>query len=215
MARTRIKICGITRPEDARVAVQSGADALGLVFYPKSPRAVSLAQAAEIAAAVPAFVTLVALFVDETAERVSRVLESVPIDTLQFHGDEDEAFCAQFARPWIKALRVRPDTDLVASCQRYASARGILLDAWQEGVPGGTGKTFDWSLISSGLPLPLLLAGGLNPANVGSAIEAARPFAVDVSGGVEAKPGIKDPEKIRQFIAAVQTADHVLDGRLK
>lgn len=215
MARTRIKICGITRPEDARVAVQSGADALGLVFYPKSPRAVSLAQATEIAAAVPAFVTLVALFVDETAERVSRVLESVPIDTLQFHGDEDEAFCAQFARPWIKALRVRPDTDLVASCQRYASARGILLDAWQEGVPGGTGKTFDWSLISSGLPLPLLLAGGLNPANVGSAIEAARPFAVDVSGGVEAKPGIKDPEKIRQFIAAVQTADHVLDGRLK
>ncbi len=215
MARTRIKICGITRPEDARVAVQSGADALGLVFYPKSPRAVSVTQAAEIAAAVPAFVTLVALFVDEAAESVSRVLESVPVDLLQFHGDESEAFCRQFSRPWIKALRVRPETDLVASCQDFGSARGILLDAWQEGVPGGTGKTFDWSLISSGLPLPLLLAGGLNAENVGRAIDTARPFAVDVSGGVEAEPGIKDPDKIRQFIAAVQAADHVLDGRCK
>ena len=207
MSRTRIKICGITRPEDARVAVANGADAIGLVFYPGSPRAVSVEQAREIAAAVGPFVTLVALFVDERAEQVNAVLEALPIGLLQFHGDESASFCGQFARPWIKALRVRPGTDIPAQAEAYAGSRGLLLDAWQEGVPGGTGKTFDWSLAQAGCSVPLVLAGGLHAGNVAQAIAMVRPFAVDVSGGVEASPGIKDPGRIEDFVAAVRAAD--------
>jgi len=212
VTHTRIKICGITRPEDAQAAVAGGADAIGLVFYAGSPRAVSIDQARRIAAVVPPFVSVVALFVDELADDIMRILESVPIDLIQFHGDESAAFCQQFGRPWVKALRVRPDTDLAAACHTYRAARGVLLDSWQEGVPGGTGKTFDWQLATRELPLPLILAGGLNADNVGAAIGLVQPAAVDVSGGVEQSQGIKHPGKIRQFISAVRAADQQLDG---
>lgn len=191
------------------MAVASGADALGLVFYPRSPRAVSLEQALDIAREVPPCVTLVGLFVDHDADFVARHVARIPLGLLQFHGDEPGEFCRQFERPWIKALRVKPDTDIAASCARYDGARGILLDAWKEGVPGGTGACFDWDLIGSSLPLPVVLAGGLRPDNVGRAITSVRPFAVDVSGGVEAAPGIKDPDKIHNFIAAARAADEL------
>jgi len=212
MTSTRIKICGITTPEDARAAVSCGADAIGLVFYAKSPRAVSPERAAEIAVAVPPFVSVVALFVDEPAEEIKRILSQVPIDLLQFHGDEAPGFCQQFDRPWIKALRVKPGVDIRAACEVYRGARGLLLDSWQEGVPGGTGKVFDWQLVAQALPLPLVLAGGLNAANVAAAITELRPAAVDVSGGVESAPGQKDTGKIRQFIEAVRAADEHLGG---
>lgn len=214
MTRTRIKICGITRPEDAQAAIAAGADAIGLVFYPKSPRAVTPEQAARIAAAVPPFVSVVALFVDEPAEQVSRIITQVRPDMLQFHGEESPQYCQQFERPWIKALRVRPETNLAAACETYRESRGVLLDSWQEGVPGGTGRTFDWRLAAHALPLPVVLAGGLNAGNVGAAIGSLRPAAVDVSGGVEHSPGIKDAAGIRQFIAAVHTADQTLEGQL-
>ncbi|MFV8816640.1 phosphoribosylanthranilate isomerase [Haliea sp. E17] len=207
MPRTRIKICGITRPEDARAVVEQGADALGLVFYPPSPRAVSLEQAREIVAEVPPFVTLVALFVDAQPEEVRQVAAELPIGLLQFHGDEAPAYCASFERPWIKAIRCRPDMDLAAEARRYTAARGVLLDAWQEGVPGGTGKSFDWRLVPENLGAPLVLAGGLKPENIGTAVASLRPFAVDVSGGVESAPGIKDARKVKEFIAAVRAAD--------
>ncbi|RLA48681.1 MAG: phosphoribosylanthranilate isomerase [Gammaproteobacteria bacterium] len=212
MIHTRIKICGITRPEDAQAAVANGADAIGLVFYGESPRAVTIEQAQRIVAAVPPFVSVVALFVDELADEITRILGSVQIDLMQFHGDESPRFCQQFARPWVKALRVRPETNLEAACHTYHNARGVLLDNWQEGVPGGTGKAFDWQLAADELPLPVVLAGGLHGDNVGSAIARVRPAAVDVSGGVELSPGIKDAEKIRRFITAVRTADQLLDG---
>lgn len=212
MTQTRIKICGITRTEDARLAVASGADAIGLVFYAKSPRAVTADQAARIVAQIPPFVTVVALFVNELAGEITRILNTVRPDLLQFHGDESADFCQQFERPWIKALRVRPDIDVGAACQQYRQARGVLLDSWQEGVPGGTGKTFDWQLARGTLPLPIVLAGGLRADNVGDAITGLRPAAVDVSGGVEQSPGIKDAVKIEQFIAAVRAADQQLDG---
>ena len=209
MSRTRIKICGITRPEDARIAVEHGADAIGLVFYPKSPRAVTIEQAQDIAAAVPPFVTVVALFVDESASQIRSVLDQVPIGLLQFHGDEDAEFCSQFDRPWIKALRVRPETDIAGSCREFGGASGLLLDAWQDGVPGGTGTTFDWALADGDYPMPVVLAGGLNADNVGEAIATLKPFAVDVSGGVEAEPGRKDQQRIKEFTAAVKAADSV------
>ena len=209
MSRTRIKICGITTPEDARIAVEHGADAIGLVFYPKSPRAVTIEQAQDIAAAVPPFVTVVALFVDESASAIRAVLEQVSIGLLQFHGDEDAEFCRQFDRPWIKALRVRPETDITGSCREFGGASGLLLDAWQDGVPGGTRKTFDWALADGDYPMPVVLAGGLHADNVGEAIASLKPFAVDVSGGVEAEPGRKDQQRIKEFIAAVKAADSV------
>ena len=207
MPHTRIKICGITSIADAGAAVDAGADAIGMVFYPGSPRAVTLAQAAQIARAVPPFVTLVALFVDEPAENIRRIVETLPINLIQFHGEETGEFCGQFQRPWIKALRVQPGIDLVAHCAQYGAARAILLDSWQQGVPGGTGRTFDWDLARARLPLPLVLAGGLDAGNVGAAISLLRPAAVDVSGGVEASPGRKDAGKIKRFIAAVRAAD--------
>lgn len=212
MTITRIKICGITRPEDAHLAAMHGADAIGLVFYAASPRAVTVEQAVRIARAVPPFVTVVALFVDEPAENIRRIIDSVPVDLIQFHGSESAGFCQQFARPWIKAVRVKPSVDLMAACRDYSSARGVLLDSWVEGVPGGTGKIFDWQLVAQELSLPLVLAGGLDDSNVGTAIARLRPAAVDVSGGVELVPGIKDQEKITRFIAAVRAADGLLDG---
>lgn len=212
MATTRIKICGITRPDDARAATDHGADAIGLVFYGKSPRAVNIDRATAIAAVIPPFVSIVALFVDEAASTIRATLDSLPIDLIQFHGDESAEFCKQFGRPWLKAVRVRPGLDLAAECARYHGARGVLLDSWQEGVQGGTGKTFSWQLAEVKLPLPVVLAGGLHAGNVGAAISAVQPAAVDVSGGVESSPGIKDSQRVQQFIAAVRTADRQLDG---
>ena len=207
MTHTRIKICGITRPVVALTAVACGADAIGLVFYANSPRAVSVAQAKDIAAVVPPFVSIVALFVNESAAVINGVLEALAVDVIQFHGDESPKFCQQFKRPFIKAVRVRPELDLAAACVDYAAGRGILLDAWQKGVPGGTGTSFDWQLAPTDLPLPIVLAGGLNSENVAGAIDLLHPAAVDVSGGVELSPGIKDAAKIETFIAAVRAAD--------
>jgi phosphoribosylanthranilate isomerase len=206
----RIKICGITRWEDAQAAVSCGVDAVGLVFHPDSPRAVTVELARDIVAVVPPFVTVVGLFVDESTDNVRRVLESVPIDLLQFHGDESAAYCQQFARPWLKALRVRPGLDIAGECDRYRGARGVLLDTWHEGKPGGTGRTFDWTLAAGDLPLPVVLAGGLDEDNVAAAIRALRPSAVDVSGGVERSPGIKDVPRIRRFVRAVRAAEAAL-----
>ena len=207
MRRTRIKICGITRAEDADAAVEAGADALGLVFYPPSPRAVNVGQAVDAVGNVPAFVSVTALFVNPTVEEVQTVLDSVRIDLIQFHGDEDDDFCRQFKRPYIKALRVRQASDVVASCLRFPGALAILLDSYKPGVPGGTGETFDWSLIPETPPKPIILAGGLEPENVASAITQIRPFAVDISGGVEASKGIKDHCKIEEFVNEVYRVD--------
>jgi len=212
VTHTRIKICGITRPEDAQAAVASGADAIGLVFYAPSPRAVTVEQALRIVDGVPPFVTVVALFVDELPDQITRILNAAPIDLLQFHGDESPEFCRQFGRPWIKALRVKPDLDIEMACRHYHAARGVLLDSWQEGVPGGTGTRFDWQLAPRDLPLPVVLAGGLHADNVAAAIAQVEPAAVDVSGGVEQSPGIKDAEEIRRFIMSVRLADQQLDG---
>lgn len=205
--RTRLKICGITRPQDALAVVQAGADAIGLVFYAPSPRAVDIAMAQAVVAAVPAFVTVTALFVDPTADEVQKVLDSVRIDLIQFHGDEEDDFCSQFNRPYIKAIRVRQASDVVASCLRFPGALAVLLDSYKPGVPGGTGETFDWSLVPDELPKPIILAGGLTIANLASAIRQVRPFAVDVSGGVEADKGIKDPGKITAFADEVYRVD--------
>lgn len=203
MSVVRSKICGITRIEDALIAAEAGADAIGLVFYAKSPRAVSIQQARDIVAALPAFVTTVGLFVNASREELSGVLAGVALDLLQFHGDESSAECESYQRPYIKALRVKPGDDIVQLAAPYAKARGILLDTYVPGVPGGTGAAFDWSLVPSGLPQPVILAGGLSAANVQAAIEQVRPYAVDVSGGVEVGKGIKDAAKIRAFMQAV------------
>lgn len=204
MTVVRSKICGITRIEDALIAAAAGADAIGLVFYPKSPRAVSIQQARAIIAALPPFVTTVGLFVDASRCELGEILDAVPLDLLQFHGDESAADCEGFHRPYIKALRVKPGDDLTAQIESYASASGILLDTFVAGVPGGTGEAFDWSLVPQGLNTPIILAGGLTPENVRAAIEQVRPYAVDVSGGVEASKGLKDAEKVRAFLRAVK-----------
>ncbi|MDX1734968.1 MAG: phosphoribosylanthranilate isomerase [Halioglobus sp.] len=206
MNPTRIKMCGFTRQEDATQAVAAGVDAIGLVFYAPSPRAVTAEQAAQIAAVVPPFVTLVGLFVDSAPQDVESVLSQVPLDLLQFHGDESPEYCAAFCRPWVKALRMHPQLDLGSASARYRGARGLLLDAWREDAPGGTGETFDWARIGDKVSMPLVLAGGLHPGNVAQAIEAVRPAAVDVSSGIESSPGVKDEAKIRRFVAAVRGA---------
>lgn len=197
--RVRTKICGITRPEDALAAAELGADAIGFVFWPRSPRHVTPAQAAAIIRRLPPLVTTVGLFVDPTNDEVTAAVEA-GCDLLQFHGEETPARCERSSRPWIKALRVSPSLDLRAEAQRFAGARGLLLDAYVEGVPGGTGSRFDWNLVPHDMPLPVILAGGLTPENVGDAIRAVRPWAVDVSGGVEAAKGIKDRARMAAFI---------------
>ena len=202
----RSKICGITRIEDALAAVEAGADAIGLVFYGKSPRAVSIEQAAAILQALPPFVTSVGLFVDMPRDELQQLLQRLPLDLLQFHGDESPADCEGHGRPYIKALRVRPGEDVAAAMAPYAGARGILLDTFVEGVPGGTGASFDWSLVPEDAAKPIILAGGLDADNVATAIRQVRPHAVDVSGGVEASKGIKDAGKIRAFVRAVRDA---------
>lgn len=210
-ARVRTKICGITRAEDARAAAHAGADAIGLVFYAPSPRAVTPSQALTIIAALPPFVTVVGLFVNATREDVLSTLAAVPLDLLQFHGDESPVFCGQFGRPFLKALRVAPQTkpgDLLNYATAYAAvagARGLLLDAHVEGLHGGTGRTFNWSVIPPGLALPVVLSGGLSPDNVAQAVRQVRPAAVDVSSGVERAPGVKDHAKIETFIRQSRT----------
>lgn len=205
--RTRIKICGITRSEDGRRAAGLGADAIGLVFYPPSPRAVSLEQARAVAADLPGFVTLVALFVDPVEEEVARVLEAIPVDVIQFHGQESAAFCRGFGRRYIKAVRMREDIDPHRLADEYADACGLLLDTWRAGTPGGTGETFDWAMVPEALSLPVILAGGLAADNVADAIGRVRPWAVDVSGGVEENKGIKNAGKMQSFFRAVAVAD--------
>lgn len=209
--RTRIKICGITRSVDLQAAVGAGADALGFVFYPPSPRFVALDAAARLCGDVPPFVSRVGLFVNAEPAVVRETLAAVPLDLLQFHGDEDAAYCAQFGKPYIKAARVRPGLDLVEFARSFSSARGLLLDAYVEGY-GGAGQTFDWSLIPRRLPLPMVLSGGLTPANVGEAVVRLRPWAVDVSSGVEMSKGIKDADRIAAFVAAVNEADARTDA---
>ncbi|HEX5393054.1 MAG TPA: phosphoribosylanthranilate isomerase [Rhodocyclaceae bacterium] len=204
--RTRIKICGLTRPQDMDAALAASADAVGLVFYKPSPRYVSLDQARALALQAPPFVTRVGLFVNAEPAEVREVLQTVPLELLQFHGDEDDAYCAQFGRPFIKAARVRPGVDLLEFARSFPSARAILVDAFVEGYGGG-GQTFDWNLIPDSLPLPLILSGGLHAGNVRDAVQHVRPWAVDVSSGVEVAKGIKDAEKISAFVAAVQEAD--------
>jgi phosphoribosylanthranilate isomerase len=206
MPRTRIKICGITRDEDLRAAVDCGADALGFVFFPPSPRFLDDFRAKSLAQQVPPFVTRVGLFVNAEVASVRSTLAAVPLDLLQFHGDEDAAYCQQFGLPYIKAARMRPGLDLLEYAALFPAARAILLDAYVEGY-GGAGVSFDWSLIPRNLPLPTILSGGLTPANIGEAIRAVRPLAVDVSSGVEVAKGIKDAVKIAEFIAGVRNAE--------
>lgn len=203
--RTRVKFCGLTRPEDVDAAVALGADALGFVLWPGSKRAIELDRLAELAARVPAFVTRVGLFVDPEPEWVARAAEH--LDLLQFHGDESPSRCAASGRPWIKALRMRDDLDLEVAARDYEGARALLLDAYRPGMPGGTGETFDWSRIPATLAKPVILAGGLTPANVAEAIATVAPFAVDVSGGIEAAPGRKDVAVMTAFLDAVRLAD--------
>ncbi len=206
MPHTRIKICGLTRPQDLDAAIRLGADAVGFVFYPPSPRYLSLAQAHELALRVPPFVTRVGLFVNADPQQVRDTLAEVPLDLLQFHGEEDAGYCAQFGLSYLKAARVRAGVDLLEFARTYATAQGILLDAWVEAY-GGVGQSFDWSLIPSNLPVPMILSGGLHIDNVGEAVMKIKPWAVDVSSGVESAKGIKDAEKIAAFVTAVRTAD--------
>ena len=205
--RTRVKICGITREQDALAAVESGADALGFVFYEPSPRHITVRRAAEIVGTLPPFVSTVALFVNADPQTIAEVVDVVGVDLLQFHGQECPEYCAQHRRPWIRAVRVKPDTDLLAAEAEFANGRGLLLDAYRAGVPGGTGETFDWGRIPAQLAPVIVLAGGLNPQNVGDAVRRVRPYAVDVSGGVEVGKGIKDPTKIKAFIEEVRSAE--------
>lgn len=206
--KTRIKICGITTVQDAGYAVAAGADAIGLVFYRKSPRNIDEHAARKIVESLPPFVTTVGLFVDADNASVQQVLNAVPLDLLQFHGNETAEFCNAFSRPYIKAVRVRDDTDFHAQCTEYETAAGLLLDSYKKGVPGGTGDAFNWNLIPRDLPLPVILAGGLNPLNVADAIAKVSPFAVDVSSGVEQVPGRKDEQAVHAFARAVLGANH-------
>jgi phosphoribosylanthranilate isomerase len=205
--RTRVKICGITRVEDGAAAVAQGADALGFVLWKKSARHVEPARMAAIAREMPAFVSIVAVFVNPTHEDVQAAIDCWPAATLQFHGEEPPAFCAGFARPWMKTVRARTGLDLVEWLAPYRAASAWLIDAFHDQLYGGTGKRFDWSLVPRSLSRPMVLSGGLSADNVGEAIERLRPYAVDVSTGVERDKGIKDPDKIASFFATVREAD--------
>ena len=205
--RTRVKICGIREPLHARVASDAGADAIGLVFYAKSPRYVTPAQAARIVVELPPFVMAVGLFVDATADEVNAVLRVVALDLLQVHGDETPEFCGQFGVPFVRAVRMEEGTDLIEYAHRFSRAKALLLDAHVPGTPGGTGTMFDWGRIPRDLRMPLILSGGLTTDNVGRAVREVKPWAVDVSSGVEASRGTKDPGKIVEFIRSVRSED--------
>ncbi len=201
--RVRVKICGITSVQDALTAVKHGADAIGLVFYAPSSRNVSIAQAQEIARQIPAFVSVVGLFVNAEASFVNKVISQVKINLLQFHGDETPVACSQFSLPFIKAIRVKPDTNLIQCAIDFSAAKALLLDTYTEGLMGGTGHVFDWDLIPKQMAKPVILAGGLTADNVAQAIQKVQPYAVDVSGGVEMSKGIKDADKIAAFMQQV------------
>lgn len=202
----RVKICGLTRLQDVQAACDAGADALGFVFYEKSPRHVTIETAVALVRALPPFVQSVGLFVNAGPAFVATVLNAIPLDVLQFHGDETPAECARHGRPYLKAVRVNQDTDLLKYAADFEHARGLLLDAFVPGVPGGTGERFDWRLIPANIQKPIVLSGGLTPANVADAVHQVRPWAVDVSSGVEASKGIKDPHKMAQFIAKAKAS---------
>jgi phosphoribosylanthranilate isomerase len=203
---TAVKICGVTRTQDAIAAARSGAHAIGLVFYRKSPRYVEPDAAAAIVRALPPFVTTVGLFVDAAPDEVRQVAAHVGLSMLQFHGSEEPRYCEQFELPYLKAVRVREGIDLLQYARDFYGAKALLLDAFREGLHGGTGATFDWALIPPSLPLPIVLSGGLSPENVQTAIERVKPAAVDVSSGVETSKGIKDAAKIAAFISGVRNA---------
>ena len=205
--RTRVKICGITRVQDALEAVRCGADAIGLVFYAASPRHVSVQQAQQIVAALPPFISVVALFVNATPAEIEAVLSQVCIDIVQFHGDETAADCERIKLPYFKAIRVKSDTNLLQCALDFSSANALLLDTYSEAAYGGTGHVFDWDLIPKNMTKPVILAGGLIAENVGLAIQKVKPYAVDISGGVEVSKGIKDANKIAAFMLAVQAAN--------
>ena len=205
--RTRVKICGITRVQDALEAVRCGADAIGLVFYAASPRHVSVQQAQQIVAALPPFISVVALFVNATPAEIKAVLAQVRIDIAQFHGDETAADCERIKLPYFKAIRVKSDTNLLQCALDFSSANALLLDTYSEAAYGGTGHVFDWDLIPKNMTKPVILAGGLIAENVSLAIQKIKPYAVDISGGVEVSKGIKDADKIAAFMLAVQAAN--------
>jgi phosphoribosylanthranilate isomerase len=207
MSRTRIKICGLRDPEHARIAAREGADAIGLVFHKPSPRYVEPGQARRVAEALPPFVSAVGLFVNLPEHEVRAILDQVPLDVLQFHGDETPEYCERFARPYVRVARMGPGVDLLEYARRFSRARALILDADVPGVAGGTGETFDWSAVPRDLPLPLILSGGLNAGNVARAVRAVNPWAVDVSSGVESARGVKDPAKIVEFIRSVRSED--------
>lgn len=200
MRKIRTKICGITTPEDAAAAAAAGADAVGLVFFQGSSRVVNIARAKEITAALPPFVSVVALFVNESAQNIRRILAEVPIHLIQFHGDEDDAFCRQFDRPYIKAIRVQTASDIQNAAHRFPNAQALLFDAYHPSEYGGTGNCFDWTLLAEYSGKPWVLAGGLTPENVGEAVRITGAESVDVSGGVEASKGKKDAAKVAAFI---------------
>lgn len=204
--RTRVKICGITRPEDAQVAADLGADAIGLVFYTKSPRYVEASLAAEIISAIPPFMTTVALFLDARQDFIQQVLNTAPVDLLQFHGDECPADCGTFGRPYIKAIGMKGGVNAQAYADTYPDAQGFLLDSHAVGEAGGTGQRFDWASVPE-LNKPVILAGGLRPDNAAEAVKLARPYALDISSGVESSPGIKDKDMMQEFISEVKKAD--------
>jgi phosphoribosylanthranilate isomerase len=210
MMRTRVKICGFTRVEDAVSAAQSGVDAIGLVFYPPSPRNVDIDQAIKIVNALPAFVCVVALFVDEQESRIREILKKVAIDCLQFHGDEPAEACRQYDKRYMKAIRMRPEINISSLAEDYYDAAGLLLDTYDSGSKGGTGNPFNWDWVPKECALPIVLAGGLDACNVRQAIEKVRPYAVDVSSGVEADKGIKDNVKMATFINEVNETDKIL-----
>ena len=207
LKRTRVKICGFTHVEQAQFAAQMGVDALGLVFYPPSPRAIDSTQAQAIIRSLPPFVTIVALFVNETAERINQILKQTGADMIQFHGDESPEFCRAFARPFIKAIRVQEDTDIIAESKRYTGARGLLLDAWHPNSHGGTGIQFNWNQIPEQCALPLILAGGLTPDNIQQALQTSQLDTVDISSGVEFAKGQKSPKKISIFLQQIKQFD--------
>lgn len=205
--RTRVKICGITRPEDALAVARSGADAIGLVFYEKSPRNISIEQAQQICASLPAFVSVVSLFMNPERDLVEQVLASCPVDLIQFHGTESAEFCRSFTRPYIKALGMANGAQLEQAARKYHDARGLLLDSHATGDAGGTGEVFDWDNIPANYRESIILAGGLKPDNVATAIRQVRPYAVDLSSGVESAPGVKDEALIKQLMNEVNRID--------
>ena len=207
--RTRVKICGFTRIEEAVYAARQGVDAIGLVFYPPSPRHVEIEQAIRIVNALPAFTSVVALFVDEQEARIREVLARVPIDCLQFHGDEPAEASRIYDKRYIKAVSMREDIDIAALAHHYHDAAGLLLDAFHPDAKGGTGSQFDWAMIPKSCTLPVILAGGLDETNAKQAVQAVRPYALDVSSGVETAKGIKDSLKIAAFIKQVNEGDRI------